>query len=232
MAMARGTPEGRNATWGGLFGIVTGVLLIGTLVAFLLIPNVTTAQLLANWNTYAGFGLYAQIVLALLATVTIPFAVALRNALKWKDNTTASAAAILFIIGTLLLALLINISVSVASIMSGVYRSGGANQAIATAVANSALLGASGAFNVATLLTGAGLVLFGFAMLNSKTFPNWVADVAMVAGIANFLSLVPALSTVLGAAGLVVGLIWVFSSAGYLLRAARAAAAAGAPAPT
>jgi hypothetical protein len=231
--MARGTPEGRNATWGGLFGIVTGVLIIGSLVAFLLIPStVGTAQLLANWNTYAGAALYAQIVLALLATVTIPFAVALRNELKWKNNTAASAAAILFIIGTLLLALLINLQVSVASTMSGVYRTGGANQAIATAVANSVLLGASGAFNVATLLTGVGFFLFGFAMLNSKTFPNWVADVAVVAAIANFVSLLPALSTALTVVGFVVGLIWVFSSAGYLLRAARAAAGATAPTPT
>jgi hypothetical protein len=92
------------------------------------------------------------------------------------------------------------------------------------------------------ILIEAGIVGFSVAMVNSRTFGNWVADVGVASALVGILTfgittIFPSIGTtsfvsfLLFLAYLALVLVWVFGCAGYLLRAARPAPI-GAPAPT
>ncbi len=226
----------RNAKAGAAFGIVTGILV---LVLFLYpAPSGTVQQQLTNFNAGAWEIIGILDVLILLAA--IPFAAYLRSVLEARSPGTASAGAILFIVGVVFGAGTSLIQASSMSTLSTAYT--GASSAAADRAA--ALLAATLLSNLSDSLASlvvleAGIVLLSVAMLNSKVFANWVADVGvasamlviLVLALSPFLASTSFVGFVLFIAYLVLLDVWVFGSAGYLLRTARIVPVA-APAPT
>ncbi len=244
MAATQGSEESRSAKWGGWFGIVTGIVYIVTLVVIGLYVSVESAsvdQLLANYGTYSNTLIIAQVVFGLQGVVGVPFAIALRNGLKWKDNTLSSAAAIFFIVGPLVLTVFDQVAFSGLAYLADLYATGGQNQASLVAAATAVLLMPHGSSILAVAFASVGLLLFGVAMVNSKTYPNWVAGAAVVSGLAGLLATGMAIAGSLALLPVLSGLrlvfsvaefVWVFASAGYLLRSAKGGRATVATMPT
>ena len=213
----------RNAKAGGAFGIVAGIV-----AAFLFIypspNNGNVAQQLANYD--AGSWTIQLVANTLLLLAALPFAAYLRSVLEGKSPGTASAAVLLFVVGI--------VFATVAGIVQAT---------VLGSLASST--DTNGAFLIATILYGVvtslaplailegGIVLFSVTMLNSRIFPNWVADVGIgsavvviaYVGLTPFSGSAGFLTFVLLIAYVVLFLAWTFASSAYLLRSARAAPA-------
>ncbi len=220
---------------GGSFGIVLGCLVIG--IFLYPTPSGTAQDQLRNYN--AGTWEVIGILDVLIMLVGIPFAAYLRTALEGKSPGTASAAAILFIVGLAIAAGASAIQASAMSTLSSTYTSTSSSAADrAAAVLVTTLLSQFSMNLFPLVLLVAGVVLFSVASLNSRIIANWVADVgiASVVAVILFLALSPFVSStsfvafLVTAAFLILLLVWVFGSAAYLLRSARTGAV-GAPAP-
>jgi hypothetical protein len=171
----------------------------------------------------------------------IPFAAYLRSALEGRAPGTASAAAILFVLGIAVGAGASVVQAIAIGTLSSTYTSASATAADrAAAVVVADVLNSVVTSLFPVVLLEAGIVGFSAAMVNSRIFPNWVADVGVASGVFAILTLaiqtlVPSIGTTsfVGFLLLLVFLalleVWVFASAGYFLRAARPAAV-GAPA--
>jgi len=175
----------------------------------------------------------------LLLLSAIPFAAYLRSVLEGRSPGTASAAAILFVVGIVFGAGASLIQVNEVGLLSGLYSSTTASAADRAAAVTAATLLSDISMGLTSIvLLEGGIVLFSVTMLNRRIFANWVADVGVASGAMLILiyALTPFLSTssflgfLIFLAFLVLLVVWVFGSAGYLLRSARGAAV-GAPAP-
>ncbi|MCI4371080.1 MAG: hypothetical protein L3J78_00340 [Thermoplasmata archaeon] len=222
-----------NAKLGAAFGILTGIfVLVGFLIPS---PAGTPEQQLANYSTDARTWEIIGILDVFVLLAGIPFAAYLRSVLEGKSPGTASAAAILFIIGLVLGAGASAIQVTALGTLASTYTSATATVADrSAAVVAASVLSSISTSLLSIVLLEAGIVLFAVTMLNSRMFANWVADVGVASAVFFLLILVltPFLSStsfvgfVVFLAYLALLAIWVFASAGYLLRSARPAKAA------
>lgn len=169
LVLPRGA-QSRNARVGGAFGILSGILVAA---AFLVpMPGGTAAQQLANFDTRAWE--FLGIVDVLILLTAIPFAAYLRSVLEGRVPGTASAAAILFVLGIAVGAGASVIQTIAIGTLSSTYTS-----ASATAADRAAAVIAFNVLNtVATslfpiVLLEAGIMGFSVAMLNSRIFPSW-----------------------------------------------------------
>jgi hypothetical protein len=197
-------------------------------------PTGTTAQQLANFDSRTWE--FIGIVDVLVLLTAIPFAAYLRSVLEGRAPGTASAAAILFILGVAVGAGASVVQVIGLGTLSSAYTSTSATAADrAAAVVSASVLNAVATSIFPIVLLEAGIVGFSAAMVNSRTFPNWVADVGVASAIFALLyfavlALVPSIGTtslvalLFILAFLVLLEVWIFASAGYLLRSARPAA--------
>ncbi len=229
MAMAAlDAAEGRSARFGGISGILTGVFLVLGVVtvggAFAVVTG-PVDQLLAKFNTYRNQLLANLVVVSLTGVFFVLFSVALRNALKSKDNTMSTAGAMLVILGNFAFAVLVNLGFSEESTLAGIYATGGQSQTAAVVAASAILSGVEGALNLASFFSGLGVLLLGLAMVNSKIFPNWVAYVGIASGIATVISVALGgefggiVSGLIGLVGsIVLAVAWLFATSRYLLR--------------
>lgn len=215
----------RNARVGAGFGIVTGILVVA---GFLFpAPGGTPTDQLANFN--AGQWELVGIIDALVLLAAVPFAAYLRSVLEGKSPGTASAAAILFVVGVVFASVAGVIQASEMKTLSTTYATGSASDRSAAIVA-ATLLGDISSAVFAIILIEAGIVLFSVTMMNSRIFANWVADVGFGSAVVTvialalfpFISSTSLVATILFLADIVLLAIWVFASAAYLLRSARA----------
>jgi len=222
---------------GAAFGIVAGILV--TLLFLIPTPSGTPEQQLINFNANKTIWGVIGVFDVLLLLSAIPFAAYLRSVLEGRSPGTASAAAILFVVGIVFGAGASLIQVNEVGLLSGLYSSTTASAADRAAAVTAATLLSDISMGLTSIvLLEGGIVLFSVTMLNSRIFANWVADVGVASGAMLILiyALTPFLSTssflgfLIFLAFLVLLVVWVFGSAGYLLRSARGAAV-GAPAP-
>jgi len=202
-------------------------------------PSGTPAQQLLNFD--ARYWEFLGVVDVLILLSAIPFAAYLRSVLEGRAPGTASAAAILFVLGIAVGAGASVVQSIAVGTLSSTYTSAtssAVDRAAAVVVATLINDVATSLFPI--VLLEAGIVGFSAAMLNSRIFPNWVADVGVASAVVAIIvvaipSLVPSIGTTsfVGFLLLIVFLVllevWVFASAGYLLRSARPAKV-GAPA--
>ncbi len=228
--------QSRDAILGALFGIILGILLVGLFATQT--PTGTPQQQLASYSVGLWTWEAAASVFALLFAIL--FAVYLRTALAGKSYGLATAGAVLFIVGFVLIAAFTLVEAGALNTLAGIY----ASPTSTAADRNSAVLVANVILNNPVGFIGliafapVGIVLFGLAMLNSKTFPNWLADVGIALEVLVLIAAtIAAVVPLTGAAGSVVFVlfalllfVWIFGSAGFLLRSARVAAV-GEPAP-
>ena len=230
LVLPRGA-RSRNVRAGAAFGILSGILVAA---AFLIpMPTGTTAQQLANFDSRTWE--FIGIVDVLVLLTAIPFAAYLRSVLEGRAPGTASAAAILFILGVAVGAGASVVQVIGLGTLSSAYTSTSATAADrAAAVVSASVLNAVATSLFPIVLLEAGIVGFSAAMVNSRTFPNWVADVGVASTVFAILyfavaAYVPSIgsTSLVGflfvLAFLVLLEIWIFACAGYLYRAARPA---------
>ncbi len=225
----------RNAKVGAGFGIVLGFLVIA--VVIFPTPSGTAAEQLANFN--AGAWEVIGVLDVLILLVAIPFAAYLRSVLEARSPGTASAAAILFVVGVVFAAGASLIQAISMSTLSSMYTSASSSAADrAAAVLITTLLTGISSNLFPIILLEAGIVLFSFAMVNSGIVANWVADAGVasalltvvILGLSPFVSSTSLVGFLLFIALLVLLVVWIFATSAYLLRSARAVAV-GAPAP-
>jgi hypothetical protein len=223
----------RNARVGAAFGIVTGILII---IAFLFrAPPGPAATQLSNFN--AGAWELAGILNALILLAAVPFAAYIRSVLEGKSPGTASAGAILFIIGATFGSVVGVLQASEMNSLAASYITGSAPDRAAALLAASLFNDIAGSI-LTVVLIAAGIVLFSASMFNSRIFANWVADVGIASAVV--LTVAIGLMPFVSSTGIVAFLfilvyfvltaIWVFASSAYLARAARPAPV-GAPTP-
>ncbi len=220
----------RNARVGAGFGIAAGILVLSLFLYPA--PTGTVQQQLTNFNAGAWEVIGILDVLILLAA--IPFAAYVRSVLESKSPGTASAGAILFIVGVVFGAGLSLLQASAMSTLSTTFTGATSSAADkAAALLAATLLSNLSSGLIALVLLEGGIVLLSVAMLNSRVFANWVADVGIASAIPIILVLAlspffPSVTTsfagfgfVIFLAYLVLLLVWVFASSAYLLRTAR-----------
>jgi hypothetical protein len=223
---------------GAAFGIVSGILV--TALFLIPTPSGTPEQQLANFNTNTTTWRVIGFLDVLLLLSAIPFAAYLRSVLEGRSPGTASAAAIMFVVGIVFGAGASLIQASEVGTLSGIYASTTASAADrAAAVIAATLLSEISMSLFSIVLLEGGIVLFSVTMLNSRIFANWVADVGVASGAVFILifALTPFFSTssflgfLIFLAFLVLLIVWVFGSSAYLLRSShRTPVAAPAPA--
>jgi hypothetical protein len=196
-------------------------------------PTGTAAQQLANFDT-RGWE-FIGVVDVLILLTAIPFAAYLRSVLEGRAPGTASAAAILFVLGIAVGAGASVVQAIAIGTLSSTYTSAsatGVDRAAAVVVADVLNSVVTSLFPI--VLVEAGIVGFSAAMVNSRIFPNWVADVGVASAVFAILVLaIPTLAPSIGTTSFVgfllllafLGLleVWIFASAGYLLRSERRA---------
>ncbi len=226
----------RDGKVGAVFGIILGILVLAIFATPM--PTGTPQQQLASYSLRSWEWQAATSVFAILFAIL--FAVYLRTALAGKSYGLATAGAVLFILGTVIVSAFTLVEAGAMNTLAGIYAdptSTAADRNSAVLVANVILNNPVG-FLGFILFVPAGIVLFSLAMLNSKTFPNWLADggmalevvVLIAVAISAFVSLTGTAGSVVFIAFSILLLVWIFGSAGFLWRSARMAAV-GEPAP-
>ncbi len=212
----------RSAKVGGICGIVFGIVVIAFFFSFLLGPqNQTAEQSLASFGTYRNLAIVQGSLSVLIALFSIPYFLSMRDALKAKDRTLASAASTFSIVAFVLIASIDVVSFAIQTAMSDVYATGTAQDKAAAVVVMTAV-GSLSFLPLSSAAFGAGLLLYGIAVRGSRTFPNWAGYVGIVAGLVLFVSIVPvsALGFVTFLVSFVLLLVWLFASSFYLWRSA------------
>jgi hypothetical protein len=204
----------------GILGVLTGVLIVGSIVASTFEPSPTPLNALStylnNVNLYwIVFGLTAAAV-----SVGIPFFAGTGRLLSPRSPVIASAAAITIVAGILVAVLGSLLSV-------GAYWA--ITQAPAGTNSSNAVFEAafwdnfSGIFSIfGFFLAGVGFILFGWLGWRSRIMPDWLAIIGFIGGIAGLLASVTFFGFIIILAAFA---IWGFVIGGRLLMTPRRMAA-------
>jgi hypothetical protein len=225
---------GRNAKIGGALGILSGILAL--LILLTPAPAGTTQQQLANFDARYWALIGIENLVGML--VVIAFAVYLRTVLVGRSPGTASAGAALLIAGIAIAGLLELILVSAMGSLAATYTSttSSAAQKDAAVVLANVLKDLANSL-IPLAFIGLGIALLSATMVNSRTFPNWLADIGFAqavlvligAAVFPYLGLTSFAAFVVFILYGILLLAWIFGTSGYMLRAARVAPL-GAPA--
>ena len=199
-------------------GVITGVFLIVAFVSLNYLAPGPADTFLRNWDSIATEALIGQIAIAIAAVFALPFSLALWRTLRSRDPRMSLAGALLFSIGALLAALLTNLMASELSTLAALYAAGGANQGAILVQANVALYGFSGPLNLSELFLFMGIVPLAGLMVRSQIFPDWVGYVGVLGALVGVISIAAGYIALFVA--LILGLVWIFASCGFLMRSA------------
>ncbi len=236
--MVSGRQVERDRKLGGVFGIITGILLV---VMFSVPGNATTGSAQAQLNSFDNNrALLTYVLNALVAIFGSLFIVFLRTALWSKNPTLVTAAAFFPLAAILLLTASTFYTTSAMSVLSGIYKSTTSSAADrAAAVVSAQVLQSFGVGTLGLIVAlPAGIVLFSIAIQRSGVIPNWVGDVGFASAIVLWvgvgLGAYGALSSGVNFAFflvyLILFLVWIFGSSAFMWRSARKIAVAE-PAP-
>jgi len=195
-----------------LSGILSLLFLLGSLQP----PPVSPAQQLLFAASHRGaYGLFASLVLT-WSVFSIPFAGTLATLLRAKNGTLASSAQLLVASGVLLLSF--GIYMHIGALLSIV--AAGAPPHVAGATYQAAIWSSLGFYltDPGLMAWGLGQFLFGWLAWRSKVFPNWVAVVGMIGGVAGLLTLAVYQTGALAIVQILCFAIWGFASGFSLLR--------------
>ncbi len=181
-------------------GAICGIIAVIAIISLLSIPGVgtvssppagqTAQETLATFNnTNAAANVFLHVLYAVLDIV---FFIVLWFLLKGKNTTLAAAGAVFATTSQILLAASVWYSIATTATLASIYRDPASTiQDRATAVLLVKVLGVgtdNGVGDLAFFALGAALLIYGFLMMNSKTFPNLLGLMYLANGTAWLIS--------------------------------------------
>ena len=200
-----------------VFALIAGTLSLLLLMASLRPPPPTPAELLSYAASHrTAYGLFASLVLA-WSVFAVPLIVTLGTIFRSNGGTLAVIAQLLSAIGVMLLAFATFINIgAVLSIVAA-----GSPLRPEDAHYHAAIWSSLGFYlsDPGLMAWGLGQFLFGWIAWKSAVFPNWLAIIGMLGGLAGLLTLAVYQTSVLALVQLVSFTIWGFATGVSLLRA-------------
>src|SRR2546426_4546141 len=205
---------------GGLCGILFGVLVIATFAASYNFPSGPSQAdaTLAQFSSFRTAFLAGDIFIGLAVVFTIPYFVAVRNALNGGNRLLVETATLLALVGIVVTAVVFIGEAIALDVLSGAYATGGVSKTAAIIVAQ-AVIGFGSVAGFGFLVFAAGFAVYGFATRRGRPFPRWLGYVGLLGAVLFLLGAFPVSGAFIAIlAGTVLILVWIFASSGLLWR--------------
>ena len=210
----------QESMWGGICGILTGILFVATFAVaynFPAGPSQADATL-AGFDSLRPSFLAAAVLIGLAAVFGIPFYSELRNAFAGKDDFLIGAATLFSIVGIVITAVGFIGEVIALDSLSLAYGAGGVSRTVAVVVAQ-AVIGFGNVVIFGFLVLVAGVGVYGYVTIRGRRFPRWLGAVGVLAAILSLVGTLPVSGTfVLFIVAFVLIFVWIFATSGYLWR--------------
>src|SRR5438128_7728903 len=205
----------------GVSGILFGILLIATFAASYNFPSGPSQAdaTLAQFSSFRTAFLAGDIFIGLAVVFTIPYFVAVRNALNGGNRLLVETATLLALVGIVVTAVVFIGEAIALDVLSGAYATGGVSKTAAIIVAQ-AIIGFGSVEVFGFLVFAAGFAVYGFATRRGRPFPRWLGYVGILGAVLFLLGAFPVSGAFIAIlAGTVLILVWIFSSSALLSRA-------------
>lgn len=211
---------GGGSKAGGICGILAGVFFIATFAVAYNFPfsSSDADKALSGFSSMQASYAAGGVSIGLAAIFAIPFFLALRHALRGKDELWAQSAAIFSVVGIVVTALTFIGEVLALFVLKDAYAQAGTSRTAAVVVAQ-VIIGL-GAVTVGVFFLAVGVGVYGFAMTRSSRFPHWLGYVGILAGallVAGFLP-IPGAFFVLGIVAFLLLIVWILATGALLWR--------------